>query len=100
MRSLILATIVLCAMYQAVDGNGCRFVCRQTECEKNLVCKDSEILVEHGTVCGCCDACYKKLYEGDNCIWDMAYSNNEKCADGLICNDEGKCAKVDHDELE
>uniref|UniRef100_A0A6P7H2R9 Uncharacterized protein LOC114349524 n=1 Tax=Diabrotica virgifera virgifera TaxID=50390 RepID=A0A6P7H2R9_DIAVI len=110
MKRLIVATIVFFAIYQAVDGIICK--CDRYKCEENLVCKDSEILVKQGSLCGCCDDCYKKLYEGDNCSW-ATYSSNEdstnkgsprhlgpheplkiKCVDGLICNGEGKCAKV------
>ncbi|XP_028135758.1 uncharacterized protein LOC114330569 [Diabrotica virgifera virgifera] len=102
MRSLILATIVLFAVYQTVDADGL-IACHPNfcndshgKCTENLVCSDSEILVPKGSLCGCCDDCYRKLNEGEACRSRFFGGGpfRGKCVDGLECNAEGKCAKV------
>uniref|UniRef100_A0A6P7F493 Uncharacterized protein LOC114325755 n=1 Tax=Diabrotica virgifera virgifera TaxID=50390 RepID=A0A6P7F493_DIAVI len=102
MKSLALVTIVFFAVYQAVSSDGplCENpdTCANQKCTENLVCSDSQILVQNGGICGCCDDCYLKLYEGQACTKSspLAFGRKnpkEKCADGLVCK-QGKCAKL------
>uniref|UniRef100_A0A6P7F2F5 Uncharacterized protein LOC114324157 n=1 Tax=Diabrotica virgifera virgifera TaxID=50390 RepID=A0A6P7F2F5_DIAVI len=92
MKSLIVVTIVLFAVYQAVDGVTCFRRCDNVKCDnENLVCSDSEILVKNGSPCSCCDDCHRKIYEGTPCLphfWGVPL--RAKCVDGLICQHDEK----------
>ncbi|KAG5878743.1 hypothetical protein JTB14_021782 [Gonioctena quinquepunctata] len=75
------------------------FVCTKQFCKSECApvnCnEETEIFVEKGSTCRCCDACYKKLYEGDRCKPMMPGGGAflAKCVDGLKCGEYGKCVK-------
>ncbi|CAG9826313.1 unnamed protein product [Diabrotica balteata] len=97
MKNIVLATIVLFAVYQSVDGIVCNHIyCSIFKCEESVVCNEFEILVEKASFCGCCDACYEKLYQGQSCkrgILTVVFPSTQKCVNGLECSSEGKCDK-------
>ena len=52
-------------------------------CESN----DNKLFVVKGGICGCCDACYTKLREGDYCGWGVVgLPPKTRCDHGLECS--------------
>ncbi|KAG5878744.1 hypothetical protein JTB14_021783 [Gonioctena quinquepunctata] len=91
--------LVLSIIVAVVEFSNGRIVCTKDYCHMvkcaNVKCNETEIFVEKGGTCGCCDACYKKLYEGDRCrpidVGGAAFL--ARCVDGLECGEDGLCVK-------
>ncbi|CAH1108774.1 unnamed protein product [Psylliodes chrysocephalus] len=94
---VILSFAVLFAIYHHIDGFACfPSFCEPMKCQTELVCNaTTEIFVEKGSTCRCCDACYLKLNEGDKCVprFHGGGAFLAKCADKLECGKDGTCIK-------
>ncbi|CAG9860803.1 unnamed protein product [Phyllotreta striolata] len=95
MKFFYLLSILLCFIY-SIDCFLCPpDYCKQNSCNNEVCDETKEMLVENGSICGCCDVCYKKLYEGERCVPLRRLSGpfKARCVDGFECGTELKCVK-------
>ncbi|KAG5867763.1 hypothetical protein JTB14_012380 [Gonioctena quinquepunctata] len=94
--------LVLSVIVAVVEFSNGLIVCTQDYCNTVEECtpvscnNETEIFVEKGGFCGCCDACYRKLYEGDSCrqLTTGGGPLMARCVDGLKCGENGTCIKI------
>ncbi|KAG5878746.1 hypothetical protein JTB14_021785 [Gonioctena quinquepunctata] len=96
MKVLLVLSIIVAVVEFSNSLIACpKDYCKTVKCTPVICNKETEIFVEKGGFCGCCDACYRKLYEGDRCI-TLAIGGGPfmaRCVDGLKCGKNGTCVK-------
>ncbi|GFY57728.1 uncharacterized protein TNIN_15481 [Trichonephila inaurata madagascariensis] len=79
---LLISVGIVAANAIACPHNYCDDVC----CDDDVECSDDEILVEHGSFCGCCDVCRTIIREGQPCPPAFRGSPpTSQCEEGTTC---------------
>ncbi|GFY16424.1 uncharacterized protein TNCV_2350671 [Trichonephila clavipes] len=88
LRIILLISVGIVAANAIVcPHNYCDDVC----CDDDIECSDDEILVEHGSFCGCCDVCRTIIREGKPCPLEFRGSPpTSQCEEGTTCKSTNK----------